>query len=254
MTSECDEAGVDEAGRGALAFDVCAAAVVLPQFRVRRRHHEEEDSRVYDGPERGTLDAAHDDVEYTDATTGAVVRLSPRDVQLLACVKDSKTMSRRKRDDVEAFVRRVAVNCAVGVADAEEVDRHNVLRATHLAMHRALEEVSRCRAAAPLRHIHVDGNTFTPFYDPAVETWTKHTCVPRGDADVLSIAAASILAKTHRDRCVERACDADPSLDARYGFRSNKAYGARKHLEGLRTHGPCEHHRKTFAPVRDSML
>lgn len=227
------EVAVDEAGRGALAFEVCAAAVVLPGV-----------SLVEQGVDSGT---------YTYDTR-------------LHLLKDSKKLTPRKREEAAEFVKEFASEWAVGTASPAEIDEHNILNATHLAMHRALDGVARARQAKglpPYQNILVDGDRFKPYLyphadskepgqgttDPDAPMWTPHTLIPNGDATKMSIAAASILAKTHRDKLVMMACDSDNTLNTMYGFGENKAYGTKKHMDGLLSHGPCVHHRNTFAPV-----
>ena len=210
--SEAGEAAVDEVGRGCLACEVVAAAVILPPL----------------SPE---------DVELLDPLT----RSRMQDVQ------DSKLMSSKKRQEVAAFIQSyVADNVSrvaafgIGTASASEIDRINIRQATMMAMHRALDDVS---SKAPVRKITVDGNSFVPYLD------VPHECVVKGDASCLNVAAASILAKVHRDALVREHCSTDPTLHDRYGFNENKAYGTRAHLDGLQRYGASVHHRASFAPV-----
>jgi ribonuclease HII len=152
---------------------------------------------------------------------------------------DSKKVSAPKREKIYAILTATAeILWAVAEASVEEIDRLNILRATHLAMARAIE-------ALPRRpdHALVDG---LPVRGLAVD----HTALVKGDSLSLSIAAASIVAKVTRDRLMVE-------LDAQYpqyGFARHKGYGVREHLEALRDHGPCPVHRRTFQPVAQTQL
>ena len=149
-------------------------------------------------------------------------------------VNDSKKLTARKRESLYAELTACAeIAWAVAEAAVEEIDRLNILRATHLAMARAI-------ASLPQKphHALVDG---LPVRGLPVE----HTALVEGDTLSLSIAAASIIAKVTRDRIMTE-------LDAhfpQYGFARHKGYGVREHLEALRRYGPCPVHRRTFQPV-----
>jgi len=152
---------------------------------------------------------------------------------------DSKKVSAPKREKIYAILTATAeILWAVAEASVEEIDRLNILRATHLAMARAVQGLP-----SKPDHALVDG---LPVRGLPVE----HTAVVEGDTLSLSIAAASIIAKVTRDRLMVE-------LDTRfpqYGFARHKGYGVREHLEALRNHGPCPAHRRTFAPVAQTQL
>ena len=96
-------------------------------------------------------------------------------------------------------------------------------------------------------HILVDGNYFTPYKDiTSYGVETPSNCVIKGDDSYYSIAAASILAKTARDRYIDKLCEKEPELDEKYGIKTNKGYGASKHIKGIKKYGISEGHRKTF--------
>lgn len=154
-------------------------------------------------------------------------------------LNDSKQLSERQRYALREIIEREAVDWAVGIVDNHEIDRINILRASILAMHRAVDGL-RVRPEALL----VDGNRFTPYRD------VPHTTVVKGDATYLCIAAASILAKTYRDDCMLRLHDEYPA----YGWASNKGYPAKAHREAIRLHGPTPHHRMTFNLLGDAQL
>ncbi|MCU7960507.1 MAG: ribonuclease HII [gamma proteobacterium symbiont of Bathyaustriella thionipta] len=179
-------AGVDEAGRGPLAGNVVAAAVILhPKNRI-------------DG------------------------------------LADSKKLSEKKRESIFVQIRQHSLAFAVACATPAEIDELNILQASLLAMSRAVE-------ALPLRpqKVLVDGNQLPHLSMPA-------EAIIKGDSKIAAISAASILAKVTRDREMYLLDEQFPQ----YGFARHKGYPTRAHFEALQLHGPCEAHRRSFAPVR----
>ena len=167
-------------------------------------------------------------------TAGAVVLRPYARPAWLADVRDSKQLTAVSRRRIAAAIKTAVTDWAVGWASAWEVDDAGVVEATRRAMRRALA----ARAELP-SFVLVDGTDALPL-DCPVEA------IVRGDVQVTSIAAASVLAKVARDVWMERA-------DTRfrgYGFASNKGYGTAAHLAALERHGPCSQHRASFAPVR----
>ncbi len=153
---------------------------------------------------------------------------------------DSKKLAERRREELAARLFAEA-RVGVGLASAAEIDELNIHHATLLAMRRAWEALS-ADGGPPPAHALVDGR-FAPDLPCAAEP------VVRGDALVLSIAAASIVAKVERDRLMRE-------LDARYpayGFARHKGYPTAPHLAALKTHGPCAEHRRSYRPVREAL-
>lgn len=148
-----------------------------------------------------------------------------------ADLNDSKKLTPRRRYELREVIERDALAWAVGEVTPGEIDEINILNASFLAMHRALDAL-RLRPEA----IIVDGNRFKPYHDVPYETIVK------GDGKYLSIAAASILAKTYRDDCMDRLADEYPQYD----WKSNKGYPTAKHREAIARHGLTPVHRKTF--------
>ncbi len=178
-------AGVDEAGRGALAGPVVAAAVILPE-----------------------------DFEHPD-------------------LDDSKVLAPEKREELYVLITQEAISYAVASASSKEIDHYGILRATLMAMTRALE------ALDPRPHLAlIDGPFITPWRG-------LQKAVIHGDACCLSVAAASILAKVTRDRLMEEAGKKFPQ----YEFWQHKGYATKRHLEALQEYGPCPLHRFSFRPV-----
>jgi ribonuclease HII len=148
-------------------------------------------------------------------------------------LNDSKVLTPLQRDRLFDQICEKALCCSIAQASVQEIDELNILYATMLAMKRAVEGL-RLKPAKVL----VDGNRL-PTIDVLAEA------IVGGDATVKSISAASILAKVHRDRLCRELHDEFPQ----YGFASHKGYGTPEHLEALRVHGACRHHRKFFSPV-----
>ena len=146
-------------------------------------------------------------------------------------LNDSKKLTARQRYALRQDIERDAVAWAVGVVTPQEIDQINILNASILAMHRALDQL-QVRPEA----IIVDGNRFKPYRD------LPHTTIVKGDGKYLSIAAASILAKTYRDDEMIRLAQEYPD----YGWDHNMGYPTRKHREAIRQHGVTPYHRRTF--------
>ena len=144
---------------------------------------------------------------------------------------DSKQVKEKDRNALRAVIEREATAWAVGMASVEEIDSINILQATYLAMHRAIAQLR-----AKPEFLAIDGNRFKPYPEIAHET------VIGGDAKYAHIAAASILAKTHRDEYMLALHNDFPE----FGWDSNKGYGTSKHVSALMHYGQTTHHRKSF--------
>ncbi|MBQ4386693.1 MAG: ribonuclease HII [Prevotella sp.] len=154
-------------------------------------------------------------------------------------LNDSKQLTDRRRKQLREVIERDAVAWAVGVVSPDEIDKMNILNASILAMHRALDQL----AVRP-EAVIVDGNRFKP-YRTVVDGRTltlPHTTIVKGDGKYLSIAAASILAKTYRDDYMDQLAAEYPQYD----WLSNKGYPTKKHREAIRKFGITPFHRKTF--------
>jgi ribonuclease HII len=184
-------AGIDEAGRGALAGPVVAAVAVLPEkFRHRK-------------------------------------------------LNDSKQLAPDLREKIyQELTENGEIAWAVGIVDSIEIDRINILRATHRAMRAALAALS-----FPPEHVLIDGLLVIPFPLP-------QTAIIDGDCYSLSIAAASVIAKVTRDRIMREFCACFPE----YCFSQHKGYGTELHLNKLHEFGPCPIHRRSFEPVAQPLL
>lgn len=154
-------------------------------------------------------------------------------------LNDSKQLTEKRRYLLREIIERDAVAWAVGVVTPEEIDKMNILNASILAMHRALDKL-KVRPEAVI----VDGNRFKKYKD------LPHTTIVKGDGKYLSIAAASILAKTYRDDYMNRLAEEYPQYD----WLSNKGYPTKKHREAIRQYGITPYHRKTFNMLGDGQL
>jgi ribonuclease HII len=191
-------AGVDEAGRGPLAGPVVAAAVILPTAWIR------------------------DGLPFK-----------------LRGLNDSKLLTPAERDEFYArLVSAAELRFGMGIVDSIEIDRVNILRASHAAMVSALNELM-----PPPQHVLVDGLWVSAIALP-------QTAIIQGDARSYSIAAASVLAKVTRDRMMLDFHQRWPA----YGFAEHKGYSTPQHEAALKEHGPCPIHRRSFAPVTNIQL
>ena len=162
-------------------------------------------------------------------------------------LNDSKQLTDKRRKQLREIIQRDAVAWAVGIVTPEEIDRINILNASILAMHRALDQL-KVRPEA----IIVDGNRFKP-YRPVVDGVAQnipHTTIVKGDGKYLSIAAASILAKTYRDDYMNQLAEEYPQ----YGWLSNKGYPTKKHRDAIRKYGITPYHRKSYNLLGDGQL
>jgi len=215
------EIGVDEVGRGPLFGRVYTAAVILPK---------------------------DDNFDFSK-------------------VKDSKKFySKKKLEEAAEYVKNNSLMWHVSYEDEKKIDEINILQATQLSMHTSINEV--CKKYNKQMNdkgkrekkdysfnLLIDGNYFNP-----ITTFNKETnkiesvpyvTVEGGDNKYASIAAASILAKVERDKYINELCVQNPELINHYGIDSNKGYGAKKHIEGIKEHGITIWHRRSFAPCKN---
>ncbi|MBW4776510.1 ribonuclease HII [Prevotella histicola] len=154
-------------------------------------------------------------------------------------LNDSKKLTAKKRYALREVIQRDALAWAVGIVTPEEIDKINILNASFLAMHRALDQLSLCPEA-----VIVDGNRFKPYQD------LPFTTIVKGDGKYLSIAAASVLAKTYRDDYMLSLAKEYPQYD----WQSNMGYPTKKHRQAIRDHGITPYHRKSYNLLGDGQL
>lgn len=167
-------------------------------------------------------------------------------------IKDSKKLSEKKRQLLATFIKEHCIAYGYGVISNQEIDRINILKATFLAMNAALDDVYRkCK----FDFIRVDGPHFPGYMPPGNNDehsdCIAYDCTPNGDAQILSIACASIIAKTYRDESMIALVESHPELELnRYGICKNKGYGTKQHMDAIQAHGPTPWHRLTFRGVK----
>jgi ribonuclease HII len=213
------EIGVDEAGRGPLFGRVYTSAVILPS---------DKQSNI----------AVKDTFDYSK-------------------IKDSKKFhSKKKIREVADYIKNHAVAWSVSYIDESTIDEVNILQATQLAMHKCIHEIiEKNNLSLENTLLLIDGNYFKPIslFDKKtnqIKTY-NYVCVEGGDNKYATIAAASILAKVARDEYIQELCDQNPTLIEYYGLDSNKGYGAKKHLDGIKQHGITIWHRRTFGICKE---
>lgn len=146
-------------------------------------------------------------------------------------LNDSKKLSEKQRYFLRPIIEEQAISWAVGVVDNHEIDEINILNASFLAMHRAVDKLNQ-----QPKHLLIDGNRFNPY--PNIE----HTCMIKGDARFMNIAAASVLAKTYRDDMMADLHEQFPQ----YVWKKNKGYPTKQHREAIQEHGASIFHRHSF--------
>lgn len=157
-------------------------------------------------------------------------------------ITDSKKLTEAKRDRLAVEIKAHALAWAIVAIDVETIDRINILQATLLGMHRAVSQLDHARMQA----VVIDGTQIPRDLRPWCEAHQiPLSALPKADATVIEVGAASILAKTARDAHMLTLHDEFPH----YGFAQHKGYGTAAHMTAINEHGPCSHHRKSFAPI-----
>jgi ribonuclease HII len=146
-------------------------------------------------------------------------------------LNDSKKLSEKQRNILRPIIEEQAISFGIGVVSPQEIDKINILNASFLAMHRAVEQLN----PTP-EHLLIDGNRFNAYPD------IPHTCIIKGDSKYMSIAAASVLAKTCRDEIMQKLHTEIPN----YAWNKNKGYPTTKHREAIKKYGATIYHRKSF--------
>ncbi|MBQ1886394.1 MAG: ribonuclease HII [Bacteroidales bacterium] len=206
------EAGTDEAGRGPLAGPVVAAAVILPL--------DEADNPLFTHPH----------------------------------LTDSKKLTEKQREELRPLIMEHSLAYGIARVEADEIDRINILNASILAMHKAIAQAEKMlkekNSKYLLQHIISDGNKFHPYISEIQKKTIPHKTIVKGDATYISIAAASILAKTERDHIMDSLSEIYPQ----YGWKKNKAYPTKDHRDAIAKYGPTPYHRMSFRLLPDPVL
>ena len=178
----------------------------------------------------------------------AAVILPPDDSFDHSLIMDSKKLTEKNRLIAFDYIKENAIDWVIHYKEADYIDKHNIFAANYCAMHEALDKL-----LVKPDHILVDGNYFK-HYMHSDGDYISHTTIVKGDQQYTSIAAASILAKVSRDNYILELCDKYPQLDEYYNMRSNKGYGAKKHIEGIKKYGITKWHRKSFGLCKYSSV
>jgi ribonuclease HII len=208
------EIGVDEVGRGPLFGRVYTAAVILPKD--------------------DTFDCS--------------------------MVKDSKKFTSKKKILKAAkYIKEHAVAWYISFEDEKMIDKVNILQATQMCMHDSISQIiKQTKKEEENYSLLIDGNYFKPFTYLNKKTnkieIIPYTTIEKGDNKFASIAAASILAKVERDKYIEELCEENPTLIEHYGIDSNKGYGAKRHIDGIKEHGITIWHRRSFGICKNYLL
>ena len=179
----------------------------------------------------------------------------PRDANIdSSMIKDSKKISKKKRELIVSYIEENAIAFGVGSCSAEEIARNNILQATYKAMHRAIDKLYESISVQNDHLLLVDGKWFKPYW--GTDSLIEHECVTKGDATYINIAAASILAKVYHDRHIKKICEIHPEFSKLYQWDKNMCYGTATHMNAIREHGITKFHRRTFgicsqAPLLD---
>lgn len=181
----------------------------------------------------------------------AAVILPKSDVFDHSKMKDSKRFSSKKKiNEVAEYIKQNAIAYAVTYETEDVIDKINILQATHSSMHKAVRAILEKKEVDDKVLLLVDGNNFKPYmcFDKTTGLYSQinHKCIEGGDNKYTAIAAASILAKVERDKYIEELCNEYPHLDERYDLLSNKGYGTKAHMDGIKEHGITAWHRRTY--------
>jgi len=170
-------------------------------------------------------------------------------------MKDSKKFhSDKKIKEVAEYIKSHAIAWTVTYAEHTDIDAKNIRRATIDCMHNAVNEIIEKMNTTPDKlYLLVDGNDFIPMMKLCDDSYIQipHKCIESGDNTYASIAAASILAKVTRDEYIMQMCKENPELNTRYDLESNKGYGTKKHMDGIKLHGISQWHRKSFGLCKE---
>jgi len=170
-------------------------------------------------------------------------------------MKDSKKFhSDKKIKEAAEYIKSHAIAWTVTYAEHTDIDAKNIRRATIDCMHNAVNEIMEKMNTTPDKlYLLVDGNDFIPMMKLCDDSYIQipHKCIESGDNTYASIAAASILAKVTRDEYIMQMCKENPELNTRYDLESNKGYGTKKHMDGIKLHGISQWHRKSFGLCKE---
>ena len=165
-------------------------------------------------------------------------------------MQQQRFSSKKKINEVAEYIKENAIAYAVTFEGEDVIDKINILQATHSSMHKAVRAILEKEVVDDKVLLLVDGNNFKPYmcFDKTTGLYSQinHQCIEGGDNKYTAIAAASILAKVERDKYIEELCNEYPHLDERYDLLSNKGYGTKAHMDGIKEYGITAWHRRTY--------
>jgi len=183
----------------------------------------------------------------------AAVILPKSDNLDCSMMKDSKRFtSVKKINEAAQYIKENALAWAVSYEDEKTIDKINIRQATFKAMHSAIRSVIKKIKTDNIRLV-IDGNDFKPYMTMTNNNYhsVSHTCIEGGDDKISCISAASILAKVERDSYIEILCKNNPKLSTYYGINTNKGYGTKKHIDGIKEYGITKWHRKSYGICKE---
>ncbi len=216
-----------------------SAAWILAKYFHQKYLEEKSDSQDLKLLEAG-IDEAGRGCLCGRVYTGAVIlpTIFPDDKYLE--IKDSKKLSKKKREELRVYIEKYAIAYSVSYSEPSEIDKNNILQATIIAMHRAIDNLKITPDI-----LLIDGNYFKEYKNN--NKAIPHKLIKGGDNIYRNIAAASILAKVYHDEHISNLLEKNPEYN-RYGWKNNMGYGTKQHMDAIKQHGITEHHRKSFAP------
>jgi len=169
----------------------------------------------------------------------AVILPKRFDSDMYLQIKDSKKVSKKKRPKLAEYIKNICLDWAIGTASVKEIAEHNILNCRIMAMHRAIDKLK-----VKPNSLLIDGNKFKPYMDCKADI-IPHTCIIKGDAKILGIAAASIVCKDTHTQYIKQLCKDNPEL-VKYDILNNSGYGTKKHIEAIKKYNITKFHRKLF--------
>jgi ribonuclease HII len=170
---------------------------------------------------------------------GAVILPNDLEESEYVEIKDSKKLSKKKREELSEYIKELAIDYSICYADNNEIDKKNILQATLETMHKTIHNLN-----VEPDYLLIDGNQFIPILNNKME-YIPYTCIKQGDNKYVSIAAASILAKVAHDDHIRNICEDNSDL-LKYDLMNNMGYGTKKHIDAIDNFGISKLHRKTF--------
>jgi ribonuclease HII len=236
-------AGVDEVGRGALAGPLVVGAVILDKNHLHQVNQYDEILNRPPSADSPTSKVQDDNIPNQKQNTPAPPKISHKDLTIeeiiknYQSIKDSKKIAAKKREKLSEFIKKIALSYAIEEIPNDRVDLYGIAKATQIAFYNATKKLK----VFP-QHTLTDSFRINGLNE------NLQTNIPKGDNISINIAAASIIAKVHRDNIMVKLHEQNEGLQ-KYNFAQHKGYGTKQHIDAIFKHGPCQWHRKSFSPV-----